>query len=218
MKSERIPMRRALAVTVMVLTALEAATVVVSWLVPAIYPYSHVRPLLSPEGARFLVGSLVSAMSVPPLLWLVMCAMSWGVLSESGLLQAIVLFARRPHGHPFIIRLSLYAAAAVFLIFVAIVSLLTFAPGAILLSATGEIRGSSFLMGLIPLLALAVGFSAAAYGFFSSRFSSSSSLFGAMCHGLCSASPLIVLYVFVMQLLLSLLYAFGYSGMMTAAG
>ena len=168
--------QRALAVTVVTLIALEVVIVVLSWLVPAIYPYSHVRPLLSPEGARFLVGSLVSAMSLPPLLWLVLSAMSWGLLSESGLLQTIALFVRRPHGHPFALRLSLYAAVAVTLISIIIVSLLTFAPGAILLSATGEIWGSSFLMGLIPLLALTAGVSAAAYGFFSSRFSSSSSL------------------------------------------
>ena len=70
----------------------------------------------------------------------------------------------------------------------------------------------SFLMGLIPLLALTAGVSAAAYGFFSSRFSSSSSLLYAMCHGLRSASPLIVLYVFAMQFLLSLLYALGIVG------
>ena len=212
MKSDMFSPQRALAVTVVTLIALEVVIVVLSWLVPAIYPYSHVRPLLSPEGARFLVGSLVSAMSLPPLLWLVLSAMSWGVLSESGLLQTIVLFVRRPHGHPFALRLSLYAAVAVTLISIIIVSLLTFAPGAILLSATGEIWGSSFLMGLIPLLALTAGVSAAAYGFFSSRFSSSSSLLYAMCHGLRSASPLIVLYVFAMQFLLSLLYALGIVG------
>ena len=209
MKSDMFSPQRALAVTVVTLIALEVVIVVLSWLVPAIYPYSHVRPLLSPEGARFLVGSLVSAMSLPPLLWL---AMSWGLLSESGLLQTIVLFVRRPHGHPFALRLSLSAAVAVMLISIIIVSLLTFAPGAILLSATGEIWGSSFLMGLIPLLALTAGVSAAAYGFFSSRFSSSSSLLYSMCYGLRSASPLIVLYVFAMQFLLSLLYALGIVG------
>ena len=212
MKSDMFSPQRALAVTVVTLIALEVVIVVLSWLVPAIYPYSHVRPLLSPEGARYLVGNLVSAMSLPPLLWLVLSAMSWGVLSESGLLQTIALFVRRPHGHPFALRLSLYAAVAVMLISIIIVSLLTFAPGAILLSATGEIWGSSFLMGLIPLLALTAGVSAAAYGFFSSRFSSSSSLFYSMCHGLRSASPLIVLYVFAMQFLLSLLYALGIVG------
>lgn len=211
MKSDKFSPRRALAVTVVVLTALEAVIVFLSWLVPAIYPYSHVRPLLSPEGARFLVGSLVSAMSVPPLMWLVLCAMSWGVLFESGLLQAIALFVRRPHGHPFALRLSLYAAVAVTLISITIVGLLTFAPGSILLSATGEIQGSSFLVGLIPLLALTAGVSAVVYGFLSSRFSCSSCLFGAMSRGLRSASPLIVLYVFAMQFLLSLLYALGYN-------
>ena len=212
MKSDMFSPQRALAVTVVTLIALEVVIVVLSWLVPAIYPYSHVRPLLSPEGARFLVGSLVSAMSLPPLLWLVLSAMSWGLLSESGLLQTIALFVRRPHGHPFALRLSLYAAVAVTLISIIIVSLLTFAPGAILLSATGEIWGSSSLMGLIPLLALTAGVSAAAYGFFSSRFSCSSSLLYSMCHGLRSASPLIVLYVFAMQFLLSLLYALGIVG------
>lgn len=76
MKSDMFSPQRALAVTVVTLIALEVVIVVLSWLVPAIYPYSHVRPLLSPEGARFLVGSLVSAMSLPPLLWLVLSATS----------------------------------------------------------------------------------------------------------------------------------------------
>ena len=78
MKSDMFSPQRPLAVTVVTLIALEVVIVVLSWLVPAIYPYSQVRPLLSPEGARFLVGSLVSAMSLPPLLWLVLSAMSWG--------------------------------------------------------------------------------------------------------------------------------------------
>ncbi|MGM9713340.1 MAG: hypothetical protein ACI3Y5_04380 [Prevotella sp.] len=209
MKSDRLFSRHIIALTVVVLTALQIVIIIVSWLVPAIYPYSDMRPLLSSEGIRFLVGRLLSEMSLPPLLWIILSAMSWGLLRGSGLLETVTSLVRSHSAPPFAIRLSLYAAAAVAVAAIIVVGLMTLAPGAILLSATGGIWASSFLYGLIPLIALTVAVAASAYGSFSARFSGVLSFLDAMTAGLRSASPLIVLYVFIMQFVMSLLYVFG---------
>lgn len=209
MKSDRLSTHHIIAYTVVSLTALEIVIVIVSWLVPAIYPYSDMRPLLSSEGVRFLVGRLLSGMSLPPLLWIILSAMSWGLLRASGLLESVMSLMRGHSAPPFAIRLSLYAAAAVVVVALIVIGMMTLAPGAILLSATGGIWASSFLYGLIPVIALTVAVAAAAYGSFSSRLSGATSFLDAMTAGLRSASPLIVLYVFMMQFLISLLYVLG---------
>lgn len=195
----------ALAVTVLVIAAMQVSLFLVSWLVNAAWPESVVRSLLSNEGIRWFWGTFASNVASPPLVWILVLAMAYGALRASKL--TTVLWppkVMRTYRQTFALRVT----AVLLLLFLGVIAFISFVPHAALLSATGQLFPSSFSRSLIPTLAFCVAVAAITYGVLAGVLRNTSDVVRALSDGIASAAPLIVLYVMAAELVLSVCYIF----------
>lgn len=193
-------LKRLFAAIVSALVVAELLLVFVSWLLSATMA-DGVRSLLSSEGIRWFVGSFVSMLSTPWLVWLLLLAMAGGCVWQSGMLPA--LDWRTPVGN-YRQRLALRMTLTLFIIYIAAVLLLTVVPHAVLLSATGCLLSSPFSRAVVPITAFGLLLLSVVYGWASGRFTSVADVVGALSFGIGRAAPLFVLYVLAVQLCESL--------------
>lgn len=202
MKADAL-LKRLFAGIVSALVVAELLLVLVSWLLSATMT-ENVRSLLSSEGIRWFVGSFVSMLSTPWLVWLVLSAMAGGCLWQSGVFT--VFTSARNYRQ----RVALRVAITLFIIYIAAVLLLTATPHAVLLSATGCLLPSPFSRAIVPVVAFGVLLLSVAYGWTSGRFTSVADVIGSLSFGIGRAAPLFILYVFVVQFVESLRFVFQY--------
>ena len=195
------------------LIAAQLLLILVSWIWSAAMPMSGVRSMLSSEGIRWFLGHFAHMLATPLLMWLLLLAMSWGVLRDSGLLQLFA--ARRDHvrGTQTAIRLRSYRQrravmlTALFLLFyIAVVLLLTVVPHAVLLSATGSLWPSPFSASLVPVIAFGILLCSIVFGVVAGRYESLQGVYCSLLSGIRSAAPLLLFYVLFMQFYESLCY------------
>lgn len=179
---------------VLLLAVIQLLLVLLSWLLSAMM-VEGVRSLLSSEGLRWFLGSFASMLATPWLVWLLLLSMAGGCLWRSGL-------AAKPHTYRD--RTALRAALVLMAVYVAFVLVLTAAPHAILLSATGRLFPSPFSRALVPLVAFGIILVSSVYGRSSGRFSSFSDIVDSLSFGIAKAGPLFVAYVMLIQLYESL--------------
>ena len=98
------------------------------------------RSLISSEGIRWFFGSWQTIFASPLLVWLILCLIAWGSIRKFGLLK---LFTSHSSLLPFRDRLALRFSLVFLVIYLVILALLTLAPHAILLSATGHLFPSA---------------------------------------------------------------------------
>ena len=183
------------------LLILEIALVFVSWLLSASMTAS-VRSLLSPEGIRWLCGHFVDILLSPLLVWVVLLSMAWGCLTQSGLTKA---FGRHEYYRQ---RFALRATLILTIIYIGGVVWLSAIPHAILLSATGGLWPSPFSRAFIPLFSLGIILVSVIYGALSRSFSSLADVTDSLAIGIAKMSPLLVVYVLLIQLIESVRFVF----------
>jgi len=176
-----------IAVTLLVLQLL---LMLVSWLLSAAFPGSGIRSLLSSEGLRWMMGHFADFLATPVLVWLLLCAMAWGCLTRSGLLQRPTSYRERRA-----LMMSLLLLAVI----VGVMLLLTVVPHAVLLSAVGGLWPSPFSASLVPVVAFSVMLVSAFYGIVAGRLENMPALYEAVLHGVRQWAPLLVFYVLLMQ-------------------
>lgn len=182
---------RIVAWTVAMLCVVEILLVVGSWIAASLMPYGRVHSLLTGDGLRWIVGSLVSGVRGEPLVWIVIVSMTCGLLCESRLNKAICS-SRRLNS---VERRALTLVVYEMLLVLVIVALLTLVPHAVLLSAVGSLFPSSFSHGLVPLACASLTMAALTYGSLTGSIRSMDAGFNAAVRGLVWASPLIVIYI-----------------------
>ena len=187
------------------LVVAELLLVLLSWLLSATVGERVVRSLLSSEGIRWFVGSFVSMQSTSWLVCLLLLAMTVGCLWQSGLLSAFV--PARNYRQ----RVALRMTFTLFIMYIAVVLLLTVVPHAVLLSATGCLWPSPFARALVPIVAFGLLSLSVAYGWASGRFTSVSDVLASLTFGISHAAPLFVLYVLTVQFFKSLCFVFQFS-------
>lgn len=196
------------------LFVLEVALVPLSWLLSAWLPGSGVRSLLGSEGVRWFLGRYADMLASPLLVWLLLLSMSAGCLRRCGLLPALrSLFRGRVGGgvRPlhYRERVALRFALAVAVGFVAVMSVLAFAPHAVLLSATGSLFPSPLSASLIPATAFCVILMSVVYGLVADRYRGITDVCESLAVGIASASPLFLYYILLIQLYYSVAFVFG---------
>ncbi|MBO4658443.1 MAG: AbgT family transporter [Prevotella sp.] len=184
--------------------ALQVALFLVSWLITAASPETTVRSLLSNEGIRWFFGTFTDNVVAVPLAWIIVAAMAYGALRQSGMLRAIANPRPRTYRQTFALRI----VTAELLLFVVVIIVVAFIPHAALLSVTGELFPSSFSSSLVPIIAFCVAMTAITYGLLTATMRSLAEVFLSLCRGLASATPLIVLHVFIAEFYFSLRYVF----------
>ena len=182
----------------------ETLLVILSWLLSAMR-VEGVRSLLSSEGIRWFFSSFSDLIASPVLVWLLVLMCALGCLQKS---RVTTIFSGKKSIN-FRDRLALYVALAFLLIYVVIILLLTLMPHAILLSATGHLFPSAFSRSLVPIIAFGISIFSVAFGLMSGVMRNLSDILQALSFGIAKGAPLLVFYLFAVQLVGCLRFVFG---------
>ena len=205
--------KEGLGVVCLTLFLSEALLFILSWLLSATR-MDGVRSLLSSEGIRWFFGTWQTLFASPLLVWLLLCLIAWGSLRKSGLMRSVQsggskFFTFHFSLLPFRDRLALRVSLVFLVIYLVILALLTLTPHAILLSATGHLFPSAFSRSLLPVIAFGVCLVSITFGLVSGRLRSLADILDALSTGIAHGAPLIVIYLFAIQLFESFLFVFG---------
>lgn len=182
----------------------ETLLVILSWLLSAMR-VEGVRSLLSSEGIRWFFSSFNDLIASPVLVWLLVLMCALGCLQKS---RVTTIFGGKKSIN-FRDRLALYVALAFLLIYVVIILLLTLMPHAILLSATGHLFPSAFSRSLVPITAFGICIFSVAFGLMAGVMRNLSDILQALSFGIAKGAPLLVFYLFAVQLVGCLRFVFG---------
>ena len=182
----------------------ETLLVILSWLLSAMR-VEGVRSLLSSEGIRWFFSSFNNLIASPVLVGLLLLLCALGCLQKC---RVTVIFGGEKTIN-FRDRLALYVAIAFLLIYVAIIVLLTLMPHAILLSATGHLFPSAFSRSLVPIIAFGICIFSVAFGLMAGVMQNLSDILQALSFGIAKGAPLLVFYLFAVQLVGCLRFVFG---------
>ena len=190
---------------VLVLVMSELFLVILSWLLSATR-MDGVRSLLSSEGVRWFFGSFTDMVASPLLVWLLLGLCAWGSLQRSGLFlffnsQSQVSYRYRE-------KVAMRVSLVFLVIYLGIIALLTLAPHAILLSATGSLFPSAFSRSLVPIVSFGLCLVSLVFGLMSGRLRGLADILEAFSTGIAQGAPLIIVYLFAVQLYESLRFVF----------
>ena len=182
----------------------ETLLVILSWLLSAMR-VEGVRSLLSSEGIRWFFSSFNDLIASRVLVGLLVLMCALGCLQKS---RVTTIFGGKKSIN-FRDRLALYVALAFLLIYVVIIILLTLMPHAILLSATGHLFPSAFSRSLVPIIAFGICIFSVAFGLMAGVMQNLSDILQALSFGIAKGAPLLVFYLFAVQLVGCLRFVFG---------
>ena len=182
----------------------ETLLVILSWLLSALR-VEGVRSLLSSEGIRWFFSSFNDLVASPVLVWLLLLMCALGCLQKS----RVTSIFRGTKAISFRDRLALYVAIAFLLIYGVIIILLTLMPHAILLSATGHIFPSAFSRSLVPIISFGICVFSVSFGLMAGVMRNLSDILQALSFGIAKGAPLLVFYLFAVQLVGCLRFVFG---------
>ena len=190
--------------SVVTLAILLILLVIGSWLVSILFPALEVRSMISGEGARWFLGTYSSFLASAPTSWMVIIGVTWGVMSESGMIRCVADKHRKYRE-----RLALYSAIVLFSLYVIAVALLSVVPHAVLLSADGNLFPSPFSRSIIPMSRFGLFLSSAIFGIISGNTPRPSDVVLAMLSGITSVAPILVIWLFLSQFVMSLRFVLG---------
>jgi len=172
--------------------------VILSWLI-SVTNGDGVRSLLSSEGIRWFIGNFTDLLASPLLVWFLLLLSAFGCFQKSGIVSCHKPMSYRE-------RIALRVALAFLLIYIVVIGLLTLAPHAILLSATGHLFPSAFSRSIIPLFAFGVCLFSITFGLMSGRLHSMTDILHALSFGIAKGSTLVILLMLALQFYESLMF------------
>ena len=212
-KEKETPKR--VGVVALILVVAELLLVILSWLLSATR-LEGVRSLLSSEGVRWFFGSFTEMVASPLLVWLLLGLCAWGCLQRSGLLtfSPFHFFTFSPF-HFFTFsplayrdKIAMRVSLVFLIIYLVVIALLTLTPHAILLSATGSLFPSAFSRSLVPIVCFGLCLVSLVFGLISGRLHGLADILEALSTGIAQGAPLIIIYLFAIQLYESLRFVF----------
>lgn len=186
----------------LILLCMEILLGLVSWILTAAMPEQFLRSLLSAEGIRWFFGNFVENINSPVLVWLLLLALAYGALRNSGLLA----FDRSEYRQ----RIALRLVLAEFVLFVLLMLALTIIPHAILLNVMGGLWDSSFSRSILPYVCFSVIVMGVSFGVMSDKLKGVDDVFRALYSGIGQAAPFFLIYLLAVQLYCSIKYLFWY--------
>lgn len=173
-----------------------------SWIVAAVDTSPEVRSLLGSDGIRWMCGTFVENLLSPMLVWMLMAAMTTGLVRKSCLHKAVLSY-RQLSGFE---QRALWVVLFEIVFLTIVVAVLTLSPHAVLLSAIGKLFPSSFSVFVVPLICLALGISALSYGNITGSIASVEDVVDSLSAGLGMLAPWLVVYMVAAELWHSLIW------------
>lgn len=199
-------MKRIFPYIALVLALAEVLLILLSWFLSAALPNSGVRSILSGEGIRWFMGHFSDMLATPVLVWIVLLAMAFGSFSQCGICKSSEGGSQTKSYRE---RRALLISGVTLAMCVIVMLLLTVAPHAILLSATGSLFPSPFLASLLPVIAFSVCASSIIYGVIAGTYNSLSAVYESLLYGIRWAAPCLLFYILLIQFCDSLMFVFG---------
>ncbi|MCD8297994.1 MAG: ABC transporter substrate-binding protein [Prevotella sp.] len=190
------------------LVIMHVALMLCSWIINAISPSLQVKSILSNEGIRWLCGSFTENLLTPLLAWILLLSIAWGAFTGSGFGSALSSLCKGHRQLSYRQRYALLTVVGELVVFGVIIYLLTFVPHAILLGVTGCLYPSAFTTGLIPMLAFVIVVISVTYGIINGVFVNIEGILGSFYVGIITFVPLLILYLFAVQLYSSIVFVF----------
>jgi aminobenzoyl-glutamate transport protein len=204
--TKRIPLlQEGLGEVTLILLITEVALILLSWILSAA-GVEGVRSLLSGEGVRWFVGDFASMVASPLLAWLLLLMIAFGALLRSGLIS--LWQDGRSRMMSYRDRTAFRVSLVLLVAYIVAILLLTVVPHAVLLSVSGTLFPSPFSRSIVPIVAFGISLVSISFGMISGRMQSLSDVLEALSYGIQKYAPLLVLYIFCMQLYQSLLFVF----------
>lgn len=204
-------MKSKLGYIVLTLAIAQILLIFLSWLITAAAIDLPLRSLLSTEGVRWLFGSFVANQLTPLLVYFITASISGGVFVHSKFYDALRNAFSKGRVNTELAyreRIGLRLALVEFLVAIVIMLLLTVVPHAILLSVTGQLFPSNFSVSLIPTLSFILLVMSLSYGVTSGTINSVQKLQEMLSVGLETTAKYLPIYVFGVELYMSVLYVF----------
>ena len=191
------------------LLTMQLALFPLSWLITLINPSMPVKSMISDEGMRWLCGKFVSNIQQPLLVYLILAAFAWGILSESGLKDTIkksIMLIRTRYGAE---RRKAAMPLMVTLLAICLCTwLLVFEPPTALLGIDGGWHDSALSRSVVPFAILVVNIVSIIYGIQHKLFNNLGQILSAFYKGLYRFAPIFLLYLLASQLYFSVLFVF----------
>ena len=204
-------MKSKLGYIVLTLAIAQILLIFLSWLITAAAIDLPLRSLLSTEGVRWLFGSFVANQLTPLLVYFITAGIAGGVFVHSKFYDALRNAFSKGRVNTELAyreRIGLRLALVEFLLAIVIMLLLTVVPHAILLSVTGQLFPSNFSVSLIPTLSFILLVMSLSYGVTSGTINSIQKLQEMLSVGLETTAKYLPIYVFGVELYMSVLYVF----------
>lgn len=179
----------------------QAAVVFLSWILGALFPESSIRSMLRGEAIRWFCSHFVEFCSTPALVWLLLLAMSAGIVLDSGIIGAF-RFSQASR------RTAIVCFIVVTVLFLIATAILTLVPHAVLLSAVGSLCHSPFSAIAVPLVSFYLCTVSATFGIAVGRFRSFTQIMVALTRGVSLAAPIIILFIAASVLINTVEYVF----------
>lgn len=183
----------------------EVALILLSWILSAA-GVEGVRSLLSGEGVRWFVGDFAQMVASPLLVWLILLMMAIGAYQRSGLPSLWKEYRSRMMSYRD--RTAFRVSLVLLVAYIVAILLITVVPHAVLLSVSGSLFPSPFSRSIIPIVAFGIALVSIAFGLVSGRMQSLPDVLEVLSYGIQRYAPLLVLYIFCIQLYQSLCFVF----------
>lgn len=180
---------------VMALVVVQVLTVLLSWIVSAVWPSLAVESLLGNSGLRWLLSSYADNVSSPILSWMLLLSVAYGMFRYNGFPQSLtsknednpkVLFARK------IFYLEIFLGILFCLI-------LAFYPHSFVLGVSGHLFPGPFLTIVLFVMIMVTIFANISFMYLSEKATDDKSTEKALIFGLQSVAPLIVIYLLLKE-------------------
>lgn len=189
-----------LAYATIALGALLPVLIFTSWLLSAVTEEGVVRSLLTSEGIRWFFSSFVDNLDSPWQIWLVLLSFTVSAVRGCGISRCRFSEYRQ--------RIALWLVGVELVLFVVLMLLLTLMPHGILLSVTGHLFPGPFAKSLFPYTCFAVCVMSVSFAWMSGKCHDVVDTFELLTADTRFLPPLLLLYVFAMQLMCSFSYVF----------
>ncbi|MCF0224522.1 MAG: hypothetical protein HUK20_09640 [Fibrobacter sp.] len=181
--------------TASLLLALQALTILSSWIVNALWPALGIRSLLSGSGLRWLLGGCVSDLSGETLVWMLIGCVLTGCLVWSELPKKIIRYSKNDYRERFAVD-CFFLTVAVGVVLCAIMAAY---PRSSLLSVSGHLFPGPFAKAAAIVIGMAIFVGSVVFSLLTRKIKNCETAEKACVFGLEHFGPVMIVYVLLKQ-------------------
>lgn len=185
------------------LLVVQGLTILLSWIVSAVWPALGVHSLLSGSGLRWLLSSLGDNLASPMVAWFLLLSIFVGTFVWSGLPKKIIRYSENDYRDRFAVN---FFVVAIFFAVILCVILAVY-PHSSLLSVSGHLYPGPFLYASITILGFVLFGGSVVFCLLTGKVKDYETAEKACIFGLECAGPLIVTYILLKQSIELVLFA-----------